>query len=169
MTWLCSSHLALRSSCATGCHKQTHGNNGQLLAGAQHESWENRMCSQFAGSRRSGGSVPACQRWKQIILPTTYAKLRIVQSCCHLGIILTKTGCITKETAKRCKAMLGACLPVTHRVFCLKGDLPQHQAAIGACSVGWHSLPWSCHVARIERGMFGSVGGGTLQGPAQDL
>ena len=32
---------------------------------------------------------------KQIILPTKYAKLRIVQSHCHLGIILTKTGCIT--------------------------------------------------------------------------
>ena len=87
---------------------------------------------------------------KQIILPTKYAKLRIAQSYCHLGIILTKTGCITPEIAKRCKAMLGAYLPIAHRGFCLKGDLPQHQAAISACSVGWHSLPWSCHVARIE-------------------
>ena len=34
--------------------------------------------------------------------------------------------------------------------LCLKGGQPQHQAAISACSVGWHSLLWSCHVARIE-------------------
>ena len=53
---------------------------------------------------------------KQIILPTKYAKLRIFQSYCHLGIILTKTGCITPEIAKRCKAMLGASLPIAHRV-----------------------------------------------------
>ena len=54
---------------------------------------------------------------KQIILPTKYAKLRTVQSNCHLGIILTKTECITPEIAKRCKAMLGADLPIAHRVF----------------------------------------------------
>ena len=57
---------------------------------------------------------------KQIILPTKYAKLRIVQSYYHLGIILTKTGCITPEIAKRCKAMLGAYLPIAHRVFASK-------------------------------------------------
>ena len=54
---------------------------------------------------------------KQIILPTKYAKLRVVQSYCHLGIILTNTGCITPEIAKRCKAMLGAYLPIAHRFF----------------------------------------------------
>ena len=54
---------------------------------------------------------------KQIILPTKYAKLRIVQSYYHLGIILTKTRCITPEIAKRCKAMLGAYPPIAHRVF----------------------------------------------------
>ena len=54
---------------------------------------------------------------KQIILHTKYAKLCIVQSYCHLGIILTKTGCITPEKAKRCKAMLGAYLPIAHMVF----------------------------------------------------
>ena len=105
-------------------------------------------------SFRGRGTVEAQRQLardgKQIILPTKYAKLRIVQSYCHLGIILTKTGCITPEIVKRCKAMLGAYLPIAHRVFCLKGDQPQHQAAISACSAGWHSLVWSCHVARIE-------------------
>ena len=54
---------------------------------------------------------------KQIVLPTKYAKLRIFQNHCHLGTILTKTGCITPEIAKRCKAMLEAYLPIAHRVF----------------------------------------------------
>ena len=54
---------------------------------------------------------------KQIILPTKYANLSIVQSYCHLGIIWTRSGCMTPEIAKRCKAVLGAYVPIAHRVF----------------------------------------------------
>ena len=52
---------------------------------------------------------------KQIIFPTKYTILRIVQSHRHLGIILSKSGCNTPEIAKRCKAMLGEYIPIAHR------------------------------------------------------
>ena len=65
--------------------------------------------------RRLNASLP--EMGNRSFFTTKYAKLRIVQSYCHLVIILTKTGCITPETAKRCKAMLGAYLPIAHRVF----------------------------------------------------
>ena len=70
------------------------------------------MYSQVAMSRHSASLVG---RGIQIILPTKNAILRIVQSYCRLGIILSKSGCITPETAKRCKAMLGAYIPIAHR------------------------------------------------------
>ena len=54
---------------------------------------------------------------KQIILHTKYANLCIVESYCHRGIIWTKSGCMTPEIAKRCKAVLGAYVPIAHRVF----------------------------------------------------
>ena len=47
---------------------------------------------------------------EQIILPTKYANLHIVQSYCHLGIIVTKSGCRNQ---------------------------PQHQIASSACFAGW--------------------------------
>ena len=96
MTWLCSSHMTLREVVRQGggCHKQTYGNNGQLWVGAQHGSWEDRMYSQFARSSTAEAQRQLARDGKQIILPTKYAKLRIVQSYCHLGIILTKTGCL---------------------------------------------------------------------------
>ena len=75
---------------------------------------------------------------KQIVLSTKYANVRIVQSYCHLGIILSKSGCITPEIAKRCKAMLGAYIPIAHWGLCLLGSQPQHQVAISACFAGWH-------------------------------
>ena len=87
---------------------------------------------------------------KQIILPTKYAKLRIVPK-------LLSSWHHPDENwvhyAGNCEEVQGHAWGISSyraQGFCLKGDLPQHQAGISACSVGWHSLPWSCHVARIE-------------------
>ena len=54
---------------------------------------------------------------KQIIFLTKHTDFRIVQANCHLGIIFSKSGCITPEIARRCKAMLEACIPIAHMVF----------------------------------------------------
>ena len=134
----------------SGYHKQTHGNNGQLWAGAQHESWEDRMYSKFARSRHSGGSTPACQRWE------ADHSSHEVRKAAHFPELLSSwhhpdenwvhhTG-----NSEEVQGHAWGISSYRAQGLCLKGDLPQHQAPISACSVGWHSLPWSCHVARIE-------------------
>ena len=106
MIWLCSSHLTLRESCADRVVDITNR--------LKHESLEDRMYSQFARSRHSGGSTPACQKWEA---DHSSHEVRKVAHCPKLLSSLTKTGCITPEIAKRCKAMFGAYLPIAHKVF----------------------------------------------------
>ena len=139
MIWLCSSHLTLRESCADRVVDITNR--------LKHESLEDRMYSQFARSRHSGGSTPACQKMgSRSFFP------RCTQSCAlsKATVIFDKNWVHHTGNSEEVQSHVWGISSYRAQGFCLKGDLPQHQAAITACSVGWHSLPWSCHVARIE-------------------
>ena len=105
---------------------------------------------------------------KQIIFPTKYAKLRIVQSYCHPGIILAKTECVTPEIAKRCEAMLGACLPIAHRVFASREISRSTKLQLAHALLDGILFNGAATWPELN-GVCGSVGGGTLQSLAQNM